>query len=294
MPAVTVENPLVPPASPVPTPPRRWPARRGGRCRAPRRRGAGFEVLRPFPVASACTRPTRSSSWISSVPSSTSRTRPRARVHPHRGFETVTYVLDGEIAHHDPTVVARPSAKANTQWMTAGAAHPARRCPDRARVARGRTVARVQLWVNLPSSLKSRRRGIRHSPATGSCPVVRTTAARSCVSSPAISPDTADRATRTRRITYAHATISPGAQLTVPWDTQRLQRDGLVLLGQGDAGAHGVVLCRTTTVVVGNGGVGRKKDLGDTLSACAAADHQEGPTVALEVRPPLVRRVPDR
>ena len=47
--------------------------------------------------------------------------------HPHRGFETVTYVLDGEIAHHDSNGGGGVIGEGDTQWMTAGARHPARR-----------------------------------------------------------------------------------------------------------------------------------------------------------------------
>ena len=40
--------------------------------------------------------------------------------HPHRGFETVTYVLDGEIAHHDSNGGGGVIGEGDTQWMTAG------------------------------------------------------------------------------------------------------------------------------------------------------------------------------
>ena len=40
--------------------------------------------------------------------------------HPHRGFETVTYILDGEIAHHDTNGGGGVIAEGDTQWMTAG------------------------------------------------------------------------------------------------------------------------------------------------------------------------------
>jgi redox-sensitive bicupin YhaK (pirin superfamily) len=73
-------------------------------------------------------------------------------------------------------------------------------------------------------------------------------------------------------ITYAHATVSPGAQLTVPWNPT-FSAFAYVLLGQGYAGDEGRPVAEHQLVLYG---------AGDTLTI-RAADHQEGPTDALEV-----------
>ena len=84
--------------------------------------GAGFEVWRPFPGGLEHARsPTRSSCSTSSARSSTRPNEAKgAPWHPHRGFETVTYVLDGEIAHHDSNGGGGVIGEGDTQWMTAG------------------------------------------------------------------------------------------------------------------------------------------------------------------------------
>ena len=56
--------------------------------------------------------------------------------HPHRGFETVTYVLDGEIAHHDSNGGGGVIGEGDTQWMTAGGGILHDEVPERARPAR--------------------------------------------------------------------------------------------------------------------------------------------------------------
>ena len=70
--------------------------------------------------------------------------------HPHRGFETVTYLLEGSFAHRDSAGhrgVLRPG---DVQWMTAGAGVVHSEMPDPAFVRAGGRVHGLQLWVNLP------------------------------------------------------------------------------------------------------------------------------------------------
>ncbi len=69
--------------------------------------------------------------------------------HPHRGIETVTYVLEGELEHYDNqgnSGVVRPG---EAQWMTAGRGVIHNEIP-----AEGVTVHSLQLWVNLPAAKK--------------------------------------------------------------------------------------------------------------------------------------------
>ena len=75
--------------------------------------------------------------------------------HPHRGFETVTIVYKGEVAHRDSTGEGGVIGPGDVQWMTAGAGilHEEYHGEDFARV--GGDLEMVQLWVNLPASAKS-------------------------------------------------------------------------------------------------------------------------------------------
>ena len=74
--------------------------------------------------------------------------------HPHRGFETVTIVYDGEVEHRDSTGQGGVIGKGDVQWMTAGSGilHEELHSTDYA--GRGGPFEMVQLWVNLPKKDK--------------------------------------------------------------------------------------------------------------------------------------------
>jgi redox-sensitive bicupin YhaK (pirin superfamily) len=74
--------------------------------------------------------------------------------HPHRGFETVTIVYKGEVAHKDSTGQGGTIGPGDVQWMTAGSGilHEEFHSEDFAKS--GGTLEMVQLWVNLPAKLK--------------------------------------------------------------------------------------------------------------------------------------------
>ena len=74
--------------------------------------------------------------------------------HPHRGFETVTLVLDGEVDHEDTAGNGGRIGPGEVQWMTAGSGllHKEMHSPEFTR--RGGRFHALQLWVNLPASSK--------------------------------------------------------------------------------------------------------------------------------------------
>lgn len=77
--------------------------------------------------------------------------------HPHRGFETITYMLEGEFEHEDSAGhrgVLRPG---DVQWMTAGAGIVHSEMPSHAIREKGGRVHGFQIWVNLPARLKMTR-----------------------------------------------------------------------------------------------------------------------------------------
>jgi redox-sensitive bicupin YhaK (pirin superfamily) len=71
--------------------------------------------------------------------------------HPHRGFETVTIVFQGELEHRDSTGAGGRIGPGDVQWMTAGGGIIHEEFHSRAFTERGGTVEMVQLWVNLPA-----------------------------------------------------------------------------------------------------------------------------------------------
>lgn len=77
--------------------------------------------------------------------------------HPHRGFETVTYVLDGEIEHRDSMGNRGLIQPGDVQWMTAGAGIIHSEMPSMPIIRHGGRVHGFQLWVNLPRSAKMHR-----------------------------------------------------------------------------------------------------------------------------------------
>ncbi|HSZ82601.1 MAG TPA: pirin family protein [Polyangia bacterium] len=74
--------------------------------------------------------------------------------HPHRGFETVTYVLEGEMEHEDSAGHRGVLGPGDVQWMTAGAGIIHSEMPTKQVQERGGRVHGFQIWVNLPARLK--------------------------------------------------------------------------------------------------------------------------------------------
>jgi redox-sensitive bicupin YhaK (pirin superfamily) len=82
-------------------------------------------------------------------------TRPRGvGEHPHRGFETVTIVYQGEVEHRDSTGAGGRIGPGDVQWMTAGAGILHEEFHSQEFTRCGGTLEMVQLWVNLPAKYK--------------------------------------------------------------------------------------------------------------------------------------------
>lgn len=92
--------------------------------------------------------------------------------HPHRGFETVSYMLSGEKLHEDSTGKSQLLLGGDVQWMTAGAGIVHSEMPaERFRQAGGRTHS-FQIWVNLPAAAKGATPGYQYLPG-GAIPLGR-------------------------------------------------------------------------------------------------------------------------
>jgi redox-sensitive bicupin YhaK (pirin superfamily) len=74
--------------------------------------------------------------------------------HPHRGFETVTYIIDGEMEHEDSHGHRGAIRSGDVQWMTAGAGVIHSEMPSQRMLREGGRMHGFQIWVNLPRALK--------------------------------------------------------------------------------------------------------------------------------------------
>ncbi len=157
--------------------------------------------------------------------------------HPHRGFETVTYMIDGVFEHQDSNGGGGVITNGDTQWMTAGAGILHIEKPPEWLVARGGLFHGLQLWVNLPARDKlvaPRYQDIRgssvallSSPDGGA--LLRLVAGE-------LDGHRGPGLTHTP-IAIVHATFQPGAELDLPW---RPDFNALVyaLSGAGYVGAE--------------------------------------------------------
>jgi redox-sensitive bicupin YhaK (pirin superfamily) len=128
--------------------------------------------------------------------------------HPHRGFETVTYVLDGEFEHRDSQGNAGRMTPGDVQWMTAGAGIVHSEMPSVRLQTEGGELHGFQLWVNLPAADKMIRPRYQ-AIAAADIPVVAGDGWRARVIAGSLAGVDGVAATHTP-ITYAHVTVEPG------------------------------------------------------------------------------------
>jgi redox-sensitive bicupin YhaK (pirin superfamily) len=172
--------------------------------------------------------------------------------HPHRGFETVTYMIDGKIRHRDSNGGGGVITDGATQWMTAGAGIVHSEMPTEDLLAGGGLFHGVQLWVNLPSAQKWSTPRYQDIDANAALllasedagAVVRLIAGD-------LGAFHGPGSTRTP-ITYSHATLAAGAELRVPW---RPDFNALVyvLSGRGTVGVDGRPIHEGQMAVFGPG-----------------------------------------
>lgn len=86
--------------------------------------------------------------------------------HPHRGFETVSYILDGEKLHEDSTGKTQLISTGDVQWMTAGAGIVHSEMPSPAMQKNGGRAHGFQIWVNLPAAEKHAEPGYQYLRAS--------------------------------------------------------------------------------------------------------------------------------
>jgi redox-sensitive bicupin YhaK (pirin superfamily) len=192
--------------------------------------------------------------------------------HPHRGFETVTYIIDGVFDHHDSHGGGGSITNGDTQWMTAGSGLLHIETPPEWLVQSGGLFHGIQLWVNLPrdakwnppayQDIRGGQVGLATSADAGS--LVRVIAGD-------VGATKGPGSTYTP-MTMVHATVEPGALLDLPWAADY---NALVYVLSG----HGSVSDEQVGVQTGNLAV---LGAGDFVTV-KAAGHQASRTPALDV-----------
>ena len=192
--------------------------------------------------------------------------------HPHRGFETVTYMIDGVFDHHDSQGGGGTITNGDTQWMTAGSGLLHIEAPPEWLVVKGGLFHGVQLWVNLPreqkwvdpryQDLRSSELGLTTTADAGA--LVRIIAGE-------IGGQRGPGSTHTP-MAMLHASVAPGARLDVPWEVG-FNALVYVLAGSGAVGDEGRPIHTGQLAVLGSG---------DFVSV-TASDQQESRHPMLEV-----------
>ena len=138
--------------------------------------------------------------------------------HPHRGFETVTYMLEGRMNHKDSQGNKGSLGSGDVQWMTAGAGVVHSEMPGPELVQAGGRMHGFQLWVNLPRRDKMMQPRYQDVPSA-KIPVVQKDGVQVKVIAGKALGQNAVIDTRIP-IFYLHATLDPGAQLVqeIPQD----------------------------------------------------------------------------
>ncbi len=192
--------------------------------------------------------------------------------HPHRGFETVTYMIDGTFQHQDSIGGGGLISDGDTQWMTAGGGILHIEAPPEDLVATGGLFHGIQLWVNLPRADKMvppRYQDIGRSKVV-------------LVASPdggallrVIAGDVAGHAgpgSTHSPMAMVHATLAPGARVELPWQPE-FNALVYVLGGAGSVGTDGHPVRTGQLAVFGDG---------DSVTITAAPT-QESPSPNLDV-----------
>jgi redox-sensitive bicupin YhaK (pirin superfamily) len=174
--------------------------------------------------------------------------------HPHRGFETVTYMIDGTFQHQDSIGGGGTITNGSTQWMTAGSGILHIERPPEQLIATGGLFHGIQLWVNLPSvekmvdpryqNLEADDTTLLSSPDGGA--LVRIIAGD-------VAGGRGPGSTHTP-ISLVHATLQPGARLELPWPSG-FNALAYVLAGDGTVGPDAQPLHSGQLVVHGAGDV---------------------------------------
>jgi hypothetical protein len=200
--------------------------------------------------------------------------------HPHRGFETVSYILEGEAAHADSAGHAGTLGPGDVQWMTAGSGVVHREMPSLQIQRQGGRMHGFQIWVNLPRAHKYEAPRYQEMPAA-TIPEARSGDGLATVRVIAGEALGTRAATRTYTpIVLQHWRLAAGASLDLPVDPEH--NLGLyVFAGTFRVGA--IEIARGQLAVLGPG---------DTLPLAADAPGEALLLGGVPLREPMVRHGP--
>lgn len=206
--------------------------------------GAGFLVRRPFPKSSF----SEFDPFLLLDELGPATMKPGqakgAPDHPHRGFETVSYVLDGRLEHKDSVGHAGLLNPGDVQWMTAGAGVVHSEMPEAEFTRTGGRLHGIQLWVNLPQRDKMIAPRYQEIPSA-QIPVTQTKDGLVTVRVIAGEALGAKAVIETRTpIIYLHFTLQPGGSIVQPvpneYNAFAYVLDGSGLFGaEQERGEHG-------------------------------------------------------
>ncbi len=254
--------------------------------------GEGFVVRRPFPVAGL----EQIDPFLLLDQMGPKELAPGeakgAPDHPHRGFETVTYVLEGELEHEDSVGNHGIIGAGDVQWMTAGAGVVHSEMPSRRLQAEGGRLHGFQLWVNLPREAKMRPPRYQEI-AAADIPVVRRPAraapggaAEVTVRIIAGEVDGVAGAVETHTpIAYLHVTVPAGSSTTLPAPEDR---NAMVYVVSGVVVAGGQAAAEAELVVFDRDG----DEITLSVPADAAATAEVLVLEGTPIGEPLVRYGP--
>jgi redox-sensitive bicupin YhaK (pirin superfamily) len=192
--------------------------------------------------------------------------------HPHRGFETVTYLVEGQFIHQDSHGGGGVITEGATQWMTAGSGLLHIETPPEQLVEQGGLFHGFQLWVNLPA--KDKFLAPKYQPLQASQMLLLASADAGTllrVIAGEIDGHVGPGSTFTP-ITLLHASIAAGAQLSLPWQPE-YNALAYVMAGDGTVGTKAEPIHAGQLAVFGQG---------DRLTIAADAQ-QDSRTSSLEV-----------
>ena len=172
--------------------------------------------------------------------------------HPHRGFETVTYMIDGAFQHQDSTGGGGLITNGATQWMTAGAGILHIERPPEEMIASGGLFHGIQLWVNLPAAKKwvpPRYQDIGAQRVTLLTSADGTSLVR--VIAGDVAGESGPGVTHTA-MAMVHATLTPGAVLELPW-AAGFNALVYILSGRGSVGEGQAEVRAGQLAVLGSG-----------------------------------------
>jgi len=170
--------------------------------------------------------------------------------HPHRGFETVTYVLEGAVDHEDSAGHKGRIGAGDVQWMTAGGGIIHSEMPSPELQDQGGRVHGFQIWVNLPAALKLTQPRYQEIPSAR-IPTAQSADGRARVKVIAGEALGAKAVIETHTpIVYQDWTLEPGADVTQP-----IARDhqALVYVFAGSAQIAGQLVREGQMAILGEG-----------------------------------------